>query len=483
MLSFLTPLTVRLVPEIIAWPYPTGFDSLMYTNALLRGYPFNMPPAQILKSASLFYVIASPVNYVIGDFLVTMKVLGAVIFAALCSLLYVYGVFALKWGRLKSLCVCLLAGSYFVSLGMSWQMYRMTLGVALLMATLTALRIERFKVRTLALSTLAILTVWAHEIAAVMLFLLFILNFAIGGFERKPICIAAAPSAALFFYQLYNPLSGSLNIPVGGFESPSWLASASFITGSLIYMFLPILPLIVLGARRIRHLDVWGWTAVCLFLAYMPFFLPQYSSLWYRWVLLLAYPAYFFAVEGLDALWMAGRRLYGRLSVGGLLATAILAVNFAMSAYYVACPPESQINYFGDWNAYKAFIPTSMLQNSVSISDTPSVVEAMEWVKANLNGEGTVLVLHEAMDNWAGIIIGDRMEIIRVNEANISSPIRINVAERLVEIASEKYAEGKAVYTVWWVDGKGWYNMPDLPHNFVEFKRFGNIGVFKYGGT
>jgi len=28
ILAFLTPFTVRLIPEVLAWPYPIGFDTI-----------------------------------------------------------------------------------------------------------------------------------------------------------------------------------------------------------------------------------------------------------------------------------------------------------------------------------------------------------------------------------------------------------------------------------------------------------------------
>ena len=62
----------------------------------------------------------------------------------------------------------------------------------------------------------------------------------------------------------------------------------------------------------------------------------------------------------------------------------------------------------------------------------------------------------------------------------LSSPVDENAATRLVSLAEENRKNGSEVYTVWWVDGKGWYGMPTLPPQFSEVKRFGNIAVFKY---
>jgi hypothetical protein len=479
LLAFTTPLAVRLIPEAIAWPYPTGFDSLMYVNAMLGGYPFKSP-LTLAKSACLFYLLAWAASFLAGDMLVAMKVLGAAIFSAFCGSLYVYARAALNWSRLKSLVASVLAGSYFVSLAMSWQMYRMTLGFAFLTASLAATRIKRFKVRAAALTALSLLTVWSHEIAAVTLFLLMAVLFASGRVERKSLMLAAAPSILLFTCQLYNPAAGGFTIPVCGFQSNSPLQSALYVSGYLPYAFLPIAPLTLLGLGRVKSLEMLSLAIICLAFIFMPVYTPQYSGLWYRWALIIAIPAFFHAVEGLERLWNSGKSLNRRLRVGGAFAIAVLAVNFAMTACYVSKPPESQIKYFGEWNSYKQFIPTSMLQNSVSVRDTGYVVEALKWIKSNLNNNETALVLHEAVDNWAGIVLGESIKHVRVNEADISSPVRENTSKRLVEAAEIEHAMGKNVYTVWWADGKGWYNMPTLPECFVEIIRFGDIAVYRY---
>jgi hypothetical protein len=92
-----------------------------------------------------------------------------------------------------------------------------------------------------------------------------------------------------------------------------------------------------------------------------------------------------------------------------------------------------------------------------------------------------MLVLHEAIDYWARLTVKN-VKHVGVKEADLSSPARENAAARLLSLAEENCKNGSQVYTVWWVDGKGWYGMPQLPPQFVEVKRFGNIAIFQYKG-
>jgi len=478
LLAFLAPMAVRSIPEIIAWPYPIGFDTLMYADTILRGTYLKMSFARLLKSTSLFYLFSSWVGMAFGDPILTLKLLAPLMFGFLCGSLYFYCRKAFGWDQLKALAASLLAGTYFVSLRISWEMYRQMLGFTFLICALTALRI-RGRLNLVLTAIFGFLAAWSHELAAVLFFVVMAAHFLAGHISsRLHLALATAPALLLFLYQLYNPAAGTIRIPSESFISSSWISAFSFISGFLIYMFLPLLSLAVLGALSLRSLDVWSWIAACLLFSYWPVFLPQSSVVsWFRWAILLVYPVIFLSVEGLWMLWFS-RRNSSKLNLRKGLAVSMILINAGMSACYLVTLPEHAFTYFGEWNNYKQFIQTSMLQNSVSLADTPSVIEALKWAGKHADSD-SVLVLHEAMGYWANILIG-RDRIILVKENELSSQLRENATARLLAYAEEEAEKGNEVYTVWWVDGKGWYNIRELPPQFREVKRFGNIGVFKY---
>ncbi|MGQ9691316.1 MAG: hypothetical protein ACUVQY_08680 [Thermoproteota archaeon] len=482
MLAFIVPTAVRYIPEIIAWPYPIGFDTLMYADIILRGTYLKMGITELLKSTSLFYLVSSWVNVAFGDPILTLKLLAPVLFGFLCGSVYIYCRKALGWHQLEALTASLLTGTYFVSLRVSWEMFRQMLGFTFLVAGVASLRARSVKLGLLLTSLFGFLAVWSHELAAVLFFVAIAAHFVArrGLRSESLLALAVVPAFTLFLYQRWSSVVGTLQIPSESFVSASLTDAAGFISGFLAYMFLPLLPLIVLGVFSLKSIEVWSWLSTCLLFSYWPLFLPEHSVvLWFRWAILLVYPVILLSVEGLERVWRLGRRLFWRLNLGGALALPIILLNLAMSGYYLTTLPEHQIKYFGEWNSYKQFIQTSMLQNSVSLSDTPSVIEALKWVGKEAAKSNSVLVLHEAVGYWARILI-DEAKIILVKEDGLSSQVRENAAARLVAYA-EHYAEnGSEVYTVWWVDGKGWYGMPELPPQFKEIQRFGNIGVFHY---
>jgi len=210
--------------------------------------------------------------------------------------------------------------------------------------------------------------------------------------------------------------------------------------------------------------------------------IPQASTvLWWRWAIFLVYPLLLYSAHGFSK--VMGHRARRRVTTLALRTsfTALLMVTTVLSGYYLASPPEQAHRYFGEWNHYLVYIQSSMLQNSLPLKDTRYAVEAIGWLNANMN-DTSVLVAHEAFYNWAALYLNHGGGIAFVGEKNLSRPQREDTAEALVAAARQAQARGRAAYTIWWVSGKGWYNMPSLPQGFEEIRSFGDIAVYAYQG-
>jgi hypothetical protein len=194
--------------------------------------------------------------------------------------------------------------------------------------------------------------------------------------------------------------------------------------------------------------------------------------LWFRWAILLNYPLTILAAEGFERL-INGETWVSR-NTARKIAFATLALNIVFTTTYVALHPEQQFNkYFGDWNVYKHFIQTSMLQSCIPLRDVEPTIEAIKWVDS-LPGNKT-LVLHEAFHNWAQIY-AKNTRLIRINEQKLSSPIRQNISQLLVALAEK---QNTTVYTIWWTNTT-WYNMSAPPPQYKPIKTFQEIAVYVY---
>jgi len=177
----------------------------------------------------------------------------------------------------------------------------------------------------------------------------------------------------------------------------------------------------------------------------------------FRWILLLTYPLSFYAVEGLFAIKWNWHKIIYKIAVGFIL--ALLSVSF------LVLPNSGALEYFG---GYPTYVPKSMLQNTVQLSDCQGTANALFWAKNNLPSNGRLLV-HEVFYGWA-ILSFDNNRINPYFFGNLT-----DVTNKLKEDNSIS-----ALYLIWWVNGTGWYGQLNVPSAFEELYRSGNIAIYKF---
>jgi hypothetical protein len=69
---------------------------------------------------------------------------------------------------------------------------------------------------------------------------------------------------------------------------------------------------------------------------------------------------------------------------------------WALSGFYLIASPQNQISFFSADKQNLAYIHSSMLQNTLPISDNPFLHECFAWLNAN-SVNASVLVVHHAL--------------------------------------------------------------------------------------
>jgi hypothetical protein len=226
--------------------------------------------------------------------------------------------------------------------------------------------------------------------------------------------------------------------------------------GFLVFCYLPLLPLVVLGFRRLRsNLQLKVWVCWILVLLLLVIISPNafFAVLPYRWTLLLTYPLAFYAAEA-----FAGLRLNAyKLGVGLMLATFSLG--------FMVLPNNLAFPYYA---AFPLYVPTSMLQNTVPLSDSQDTANALQWIRNNMPSDARLLV-HDAFYGWASLTL-DHDQLVPYEYGNPDT-----IAQELVENGS-----GYQLYLIWWVNGSGWHGQPTVSSAFGEVYESGRIAVYKY---
>jgi hypothetical protein len=480
LLAFAIPLIVRTIPEILMGTYLVGFDSVAYyiPNTLTwlnNGVSF----WTLTSSAPLIYLLLMGVTYIGIPITVTLKVFGPLLLGLLSLSIYYYAQKALSWSQRKSLVVAFLSTLFFVSLRISWDMFRSELALIILFFALVILAKKQFSLKSgMLLSVTTLLIALTHQLITIILFVIVaaaLIEFYLNKqkIEMIKLLVCLIPAMILFLTILYidysvfsSPVVGTTITTSSGLTSlvpTSTFGALIDDLGFFIYCFLPLIPLLFQSAKYFKApipLKAWViWTGIPVVLAIVvpgAFLGGVYP---YRWIMLLAYPLAFYAVEGLSLI----RLKRSRIAVGIIVALIVCV----LSAGFISAQNSTAFDYFG---AYTSYIPKSMLQNTVPASECQSTANAFVWAQTHLPVNGRLLV-HEAFYGW-GFLYLNGSQLLPYGFLN---PQDIAGSERNARNFSP-------IYLIWWVNGTGWYGQPNVSSAFQPLYQSGNMAIYNYTG-
>lgn len=488
--AFFIPLTIRSIPEIISWPYPLGLDTLRYIPAIEAGNSLSSVLAFV--KSQLFYSFGTLAYWLMGDGIVVIKVFGPLLMGLVATMMYLYARRGLSWSGPKSFLVSLLVAIYFVSLRNSWDLYAQSVGLIFLLATLIMLKsFNKTSYGFMFTSVFMLLTVLSHQLVSVILFFIVAfesMRFLVTKSYRSFIFLSLSLglSVALFIFRTYSESTASVVIPSQGGTSEPAFAMASTFVGLMIYGYGLLLPFVTVGLFYLkdwllRFWIVWCMSAMVLLIMFPS--LPLYY--WPRWYYFLVYPLLFFAVEGLSKLYhlCAYNQQKVKRSLPKIFAILYVTILLILGGFYVTAAPQTQISFFSSDNPFLVYIPSSLVQNTLPICENPSLVNCFEWLNNNTD-QNSAVVMHYALFDLSNIYLHGPLVIYIANPASIYVHTQNQTAlvnDMIDASVSALNAGNSTVYTVWWVNGKGWYEIPSLPPAFIEVYRSGQMAVYAFG--
>jgi hypothetical protein len=475
-LAFLVPLTVRVIPEILTGPYIVGFDTLgYYVPNVLTWLREGVSFWNFIAVAPLFYIILMGATYLGIPIVVSLKFIPPLLLGFLALAVYFYAKKALSWSPKKSLLVALFATLYFVALRVSWDMLRSEFSLIFLFVALTFLHESRNRWKySLFLSLAMISVVLAHPLVSVIMFAIIVativrLHFDSKSSEVQRLVMNSVPAALLFLVIIYANyiVSPSFSVVSGflGREPEGWSALFGFTSysdmvanslGFLVFCYLPLLPLVLLGVKHFGgNLQMKAWVFWILIALSSSLISPNafIAGLPYRWTLILTYPLTFYAAEAVTHF----RLNVHRIAAGLMLTTLTLG--------FIVLPNKTPFPYY---SLYPYYVPTSMLQNTVPSNDFQDTVNAEQWLRSNMH-DGERLLAHDVFYGWSLLTL-DRSQVISIGYENPE------------KMAQETVQNGSVhqLYLIWWTSGNGWHGQPTVSSAFVEVYESGRIAVYTY---
>src|SRR5438128_1331968 len=168
--AFLIPLFIRTIPEILVGPYPIGWDTIaFYVPNTLDWAAGKAGFTQILGTAPLMYMISVPAYWITRVNPVWIfKIMGPILYGCMIWALFRFLGIGLKWPDQRALGGALLTSLYFVTLRISWDLYRNMLGLTFILLSLPLLQSWKGPRKALASSTLLLLAVGSDQLTGVL---------------------------------------------------------------------------------------------------------------------------------------------------------------------------------------------------------------------------------------------------------------------------------------------------------------------------
>ena len=429
------------------------------------------------KDGFLFIIGEAPLRYMfrVPAYLVSrvdpvwiFKVLGPVLYGCMIFALFRFLRLGLSWTVRVAFTSSLLTSLYFVTLRISWDLFRNELGLIFVLLSIPFLTCPKDHRSNFVLAVLGLLAVASNQFTGVIFLVLVgtralsLMRKSFGEFLR--LFKVAIPGTALFLFIIYAEfVSTGSSFPR---QPPS--ASAGGVDSSilvLVWAYLPVAPFALLGMWRVRNRDLLAWVGVCVVAALVTS-VPMWElpALSYRWTILISIPIMVFATVGIGTL---SERVHGPIKMITFFQRNLLKL-FGIALVLLAClyvflPAQEAFVYYG---LYPSFIPTSMVQSTVPLSDMASLVRSLQWAAANMK-PGMALITNATIYGWARDYFPFKDRIVDYG---------YGISTRGIEMALS--AGYSSAIMIWWAYGEGWYGQASIPNTFVPVHRDGAMEVY-----
>jgi len=498
LLLFILGASLRSIPELIVEKYPVGYDTTAHYASTIPSFG-NIGVVDALRTAPLFYVVMYFLVQALGvDVFRLLKLIGPLLYGSLAASFHFFLANSLGWRDKRSLIAALVFSLQLVTLRISWDMFRLELGLifAFMMLGLASREAPR---RKCLVTITSMLTVLAHQIATLIMFFSTVwLLLSKGKLSRKTLlkAVPLIPSAILFLIILYitffiPPLQDPRIIGVGPktpflsyfkvdprFLEGSYILIARNIGMLLIFCYGLILPFAVKGFEKHKVLNP-ILTILCVG-SFSPLVIPFISLpvAYWRWIILLIIPFSAYAANGM----IKFKRLWRRRAMGATLVFLFfssLALGYASgtlplrSIYFQLKgekPQPSNPDHvsFDPIASVATYIPSSMVASPISVGDVTKgiddTVASLEWLGRNAP-ENSCLLVEERFNGLARLYT-PRSLTLAVYMAFYPAGMALQEA---------KAYNFKHIYLIWYsdVDVEG----------FKEIYSHGAIAIYEYEGA
>lgn len=447
LFSLLIPILVRWIPES-QFPYPIGFDTPLYFAILAQRDPPRLLSGFILK---FFYTVGF-------DMTVVLKYLPTVLYGFLGFSLFIFSSKHLNWRNELAFIASLNLILSLPMLRISWDMHDLTVGLTLLLLTLSMLRSLDGLYERIAFFILGLTTIIAHELTAFLLLTSVFLDMVIRIRKKKGFpfyelvfLVLGSTIFLVFMYRLNvgRILGWSVRV---SYEKPFSEFPREICNNVkfLVVFYLPMLPFILLGFFHDMVLSLLLGFNLIGFLSpsiipglYLGYLLP------WRYALILDLPLSIYASRGI---WRISGKISSRIRLPAAI-LLLLALNLPSFSFL-------GLGLLPSYYESPGVIPSSMVSTSIPLYD----IEPTKTLLSLIDEENATIIVYGDFVGWTRYYSTARVISFGGTYRDAAT---LHEALNLVD-------DKRRLYLLWWDDNAA------ERLGFKPIARRGNLSLYKY---
>jgi hypothetical protein len=400
LIIFALCLTLRAVPELMAYPYPIGYDVVNYYIPTLANigerwssFASQFPLYVLLLDFVMLLTGFSAQSVVVGVSIAMAGFFGI-------SLFYI-GRTILKLGIAQSAFLALFVVIQVSTLRTMWDLHKDIFALTTMMIVLSLIARKDTTFRTLVLTiALATLTVSMDKMIGI-LFCVSLATYAIMTRRKRVIQITALSTALFFLLMLISYETSQITSAVSNNSIPDGTSYEFYNPTNLTILFVVLSGLIAapaaIGFFAMKNNLLKIPLIVSLLGSLSWLLLPHESSLAAdRWIILASIFLSVFAGYGILHL-VKNLGLRSTAIVTGSIVGAFAVIGIA----YSVLPYDSPFILYGAASSNTGkFMPPTMQFNSLDIKDNHNLVSTIDWL--NENTEQDAIIVGEK--HWRGFM-------------------------------------------------------------------------------
>jgi len=472
ILAGLLALLVRLIPVILSWPYPAGFDTTAYYLPLMvKGIP---DLTWVFHNFSLQQLVLSLMYVAYPNAFVNLSVFAILLQIGLSLSVYSYSLRVQRFSERTAFLTSTMFTFSLITLRLGWDQYRMMLALFFAILVLTVLASQNPRVRYLAVG-FASLVILSNALPAALLILSLAVHLA-WNYKRLNVLRAELVSLVTavvvfgsqeFFITAGNGVGSS--VPFSTIPFSLGLAESTYGLLFLLLMSWPSLILLPLGAfRRLSGLHG-PFLILTIFCGLVPTVIGVYmvSPITVFWMASFPLAIMFGTVMKANS-----RRIVKSFAILMLIFTIVMGFSFVLSS------PEAPTLYLSLSQSFVQYFPNGYLQSTVPLSQEGNLIALLDHAIPILPPNSTFVVPQQ----FYGLALmsqnPNQVRIVNAGQIGVAQntidPIPVNV--NVNPITSLESMHGS--FTVWWTQPNNWYGVSEFPSGFHTWLAGEGFSIF-----